>query len=141
SLLRDWIDAARDDIRTHHRLSARAAEWDESARDPSFLLRGTQLARLESWAHDSGLTQTDLEREFLQASIGEEEARRLRQRNLERRAVHRLGALVAVLAIAAVVAVAVTIFALDQSHRSQQQARIATARQLASAAVANLEVD
>jgi WD40 repeat protein/DNA-binding SARP family transcriptional activator len=140
-LLRSWIDAAQDDIRTHHRLSARAAEWHESARDPSFLLRGTQLAQLESWAHDSGLTQSDLERDFLQASVAEEETRRIVERNLERRAVRRLRALVAVLAIAAVVAVAVTIFALDQSHRSQQQARIATARQLAAASIANLEVD
>jgi WD40 repeat protein/DNA-binding SARP family transcriptional activator len=140
-LLRDWIDAARDDIRTHHRLSARAAEWDESDRDPSFLLRGTQLAQLESWAHYSRLAQTDLEREFLGTSVAEEEDRRIRQRSLERRAVHRLRALVAVLAIAAVVAVGLTIFAFDQSRRSQQQARIATARQLAADSVANLEVD
>ncbi len=147
-LLRDWIDAARDDIRARHRLSTRAAEWEEAARDPSFLLRGTQLSRFETWATESGLAQTEREREFLGASIADREAvrsddesRRARQAELERRAMHRLRALVAVLAAAAVVALGLTLYAFDQSHRSQQQARIATARQLASASVANLDVD
>ncbi len=147
-LLRDWIDAARDDIRTHHRLSTRAAEWEEAARDPSFLLRGTQLSRFETWATESGLAQAEREREFLGASIADREAvrsddesRRARQGELERRALHRLRALVAVLAAAAVVALALTLYAFDQSHHSQQQTRIATARQLASTSVANLDVD
>ncbi len=147
-LLREWIDAARDDIRARHRLSTRAAEWEEAARDPSFLLRGTQLSRFETWATESGLAQTEGEREFLGASIADreavrsdDEARRARQAGLERRAMHRLRALVAVLAAAAVVALGLTLVAFDQSHRSQRQARIASARQLASASVANLDVD
>jgi WD40 repeat protein/DNA-binding SARP family transcriptional activator len=133
--LRDWIDAARDEIRMHHRLTARAAEWDESGRDQSFLLHGTQLSQL------SGLAQTAREREFVEASVAEEESRRARERALERRAVYRLRGLVAVLALAAVIAVGLTAYAFDQSHRSQQQARIATARQLASESVANVDVD
>ncbi len=147
-LLRDWIGAARDDIRAHHRLSTRAAEWEEAARDPSFLLRGTQLSRFETWATESGLPQTKGEREFLEAGIADREAvrsddesRRARQAELERRAMHRLRALVAVLAAAAVIALGLTLYAFDQSHRSQHQARIATARQLASASVANLDAD
>ena len=115
-LLRDWIDAARDDIRARHRLSTRAAEWEEAARDPSFLLRGTQLSRFETWATESGLAQTEGEREFLGASIADreavrsdDEARRARQAELERRAMHRLRALVAVLAAAAVVALGLTL--------------------------------
>jgi len=122
-------------MRLHHRLAARAVEWDESGRDGSFLLHGTQLSQL------SGAARTALEREFVQASTTEEESRRARERALERRAMHRLRALVAVLAAAAVLAVGLTAFAFDQSHRSRQQARIATARQLAAASVAHVNVD
>ncbi len=146
--LRAWIDGAREEVRAHRRLTVRAAEWAESAHDPSFLLRGTELARFEVWAGESGLAQTELEREFLRASLDEREAvlaeeksRRAKQAALERRAVNRLRALVAVLAVAAVVAAGLTVYAFDQSNRSHHQTRIATARQLAAASVANLDVD
>ena len=42
--LRRWIDAARDDVRMHRRLVTAAAEWADSGRDQSFLLRGGHLA-------------------------------------------------------------------------------------------------
>jgi WD40 repeat protein/DNA-binding SARP family transcriptional activator/energy-coupling factor transporter ATP-binding protein EcfA2 len=146
--LRDWIDAAREEVRACRRLTVRAAEWAESAHDPSFLLRGTELARFEAWADESGLAQTELERGFLRGSLdereavlAEEESRRVEQAALERRAVNRLRALVAVLAVAAVVAAGLTVYAFDQSDRSHHQTRIATARQLAAASAANLDVD
>jgi WD40 repeat protein/DNA-binding SARP family transcriptional activator len=146
--LRDWIDSARDAVRAHNKLRVRAAEWAESARDPSFLLRGTELARFEAWAGESGLAQAALEREFLRASLTEraaalraEESRRAEQDALERRSVNRLRALVVVLAAAVAVAAGLSIYAFHQSDRSQRQARIATARQLAAASVANLDVD
>jgi WD40 repeat protein/DNA-binding SARP family transcriptional activator len=146
--LHGWIDEARDDVRLHRRLTVRAAEWAESSDDPSFLLRGTELAGFEVWAAESGLAQTGLEREFLRASVEEreavleeEESRRAGQVALERRAVNRLRALVAVLAVAVVVAAGLTAYAFDQRDRSQNQTRIATARQLAAASVANLDVD
>jgi WD40 repeat protein len=146
--LREWIGGAREEVRAHRRLTVRAAEWAESAHDPSFLLRGTELARFEAWAGESGLAQTELEREFLrgsldqqEAALAEEDSRRVEQAALERRAVNRLRALVGVLAVAAAVAAGLTVYAFDQSDRSHHQTRIATARQLAAASVANLDVD
>ena len=146
--LREWIDGAREEVRAHRRLTVRAAEWAESAHDPSFLLRGTELARFETWAGESGLAQTVLERDFLRGSLdereavlAEEESRRVKQAALERHAVNRLRALVAVLAVAAVAAAGLTVYAFEQSDRSHHQTRIATARQLAAASVANLDVD
>lgn len=146
--LHEWIEAAREDVRMHRQLTARAAEWQESSCDASFLLRGVQLARFEAWAGESGLAQAEVERAFLRASIAEreavlaeEESRRIHEVTLKRRAVHRLRALVVVLAAAALVAAGLTIYAFDQSHRSQQHARIATARELAAASLANLNVD
>jgi WD40 repeat protein/DNA-binding SARP family transcriptional activator/energy-coupling factor transporter ATP-binding protein EcfA2 len=148
SRLHAWIDVARSDLRAHRRLAVRAAEWAESSHDGSFLLRGTELARFETWVGESGLAQTELEREFLRASLAErearaaeEDARRARQEALERRAVNRLRALVLVLAAAVAVAAGLAVYAFQQSDHSRQQARIANARQLAAAAVANLDVD
>ena len=146
--LREWIDTARDDLRTHLRLAAGAAAWDESARDPSFLLRGSQLAGFESWASESSLAQTELDREFLRESLhareterAAEESRLAREHALERRSVNRLRAIVAVLGVAAAVALGLTVFAFEEGNRSERQARIAETRELAAASVANLDVD
>jgi WD40 repeat protein len=146
--LREWIDAARDDVRMQQRLAAAAAGWDESGRDPSFLLRGSRLTGFESWVAVSGLAQTELDRAYLTASLQErqaertaEESRRAREAALERRSVNRLRAVVAVLATAAAVAAGLTVFAFDQSSRSERAADLAEARELAAASVANLDVD
>jgi WD40 repeat protein/DNA-binding SARP family transcriptional activator len=146
--LRDWIEAAREDVRLHRRLATAADEWEESGRDPSFLLRGSQLTRFESWARESGLAQTQHESGYLRSSVEQrhveraaEESRRAREDALERRSLNRLRALVGALGVAAVVAAGLTIFAFDQSNRSKREARIATGRQLAAASVANLDVD
>src|SRR5581483_10294582 len=146
--LHDWVAAAREDLRAHRRLAAAAVEWAEAEEDPSMLLRGRQLVRFESWAEESGLAQTELERRYIETSVdarsaeeAEEEARRAREAALERRSLNRLRWLVAVLALAAVVAAGLTVFAFDQSSRSRRQARIARTRQLAAASIANLSSD
>ena len=146
--LREWVDDAREAVIAHRRLSVRATEWDESSRDPSFLLRGSNLAQFEAWAAHSNLAQTELERAFLRASLAErqqalsdEESRRARETVLERRAVSRLRAFVGVLAAATLIAAGLTVYAFHQSDRAHAQTRTATARQLAAASVANLDVD
>ncbi len=139
--LREWFDEAHESVLAHRRLAAHAAEWDESSRDPSLLLRGGNLLRFEAWAAQSGLAQSELEREFLRASLADEESRRANETALERRAVRRLRAFVAVLALASVAAAGLAVDAFHQSERANSQARIATARQLAAASAANLNVD
>jgi WD40 repeat protein len=71
----------------------------------------------------------------------EEERRREREARMERRSNRRLRGLVAVFAAAALIAASLTVVATTQSGRAERKARIATARELATAAVANLEVD
>ena len=146
--LQEWIAAARDDLRAHQRLSSAAREWRDVDRDPSLLMRGAQLERFASWAAESGIAQTDLEREYLAESVAAreaerlaEEARQARETALERRSIHRLRALVGVLAVAALVAAGLTVFAFQQSNHSKHEAKIATARQLAAASAANIDVD
>jgi hypothetical protein len=70
-----------------------------------------------------------------------ETARLDREGTLERRSIKRLRSLVAVFAIAALVAASLTIIAKRESDRAGRESRIATARELAAAAVANVDVD
>jgi WD40 repeat protein/DNA-binding SARP family transcriptional activator len=146
--LRGWIDASREDLRSHRRLATEAGQWEDAGRDPSFLLRGSRLERFEGLAAGSGIAFTSAEREYVDASLREreaeratEEARRRRERFLERRSVRRLRALIAVLTAAALVATALTIVARSQRTRAERESLIATARELAASAVANLDVD
>ena len=146
--LHRWIDVARDDVRTERRVSAAAREWTEADRDPSFLLAGSRLEQTEVWRAGSGLAITPEELEFIDASVAErdrreadEEARGARERDLERRSVRRLRAFVALLTVAALVAVGLTVFARGQARRAEEEERTAIARELAAASVANLDVD
>jgi WD40 repeat protein/class 3 adenylate cyclase len=146
--LHRWIDDAREDLRLERRLSAAAGDWIEAGKDPSFLLAGSRLDQIAAWRAASTLALTPDEREFLDASMAErvrlradEEERAARERDLERRSVRRLRTVVAVLAVAALVAGGLTIFALRQSGRAEQEERRAEARELAAASVANLDAD
>jgi WD40 repeat protein/DNA-binding SARP family transcriptional activator len=146
--LRAWIDAARDDLRTERRLAAAAAEWEAGGRDPSFLLRGSRLEQLATWASTTNLAIAQGEREFLDASLdlaeverAAEEERTARERILERRSLRRLRTAVAVFAVAALVAAGLTVVATRQSERAEAEARVASAGELAAASIANLEND
>jgi WD40 repeat protein/DNA-binding SARP family transcriptional activator/class 3 adenylate cyclase len=153
--LRTWIDDAREDLRQERGLSRAAAEWRGSDGDKSFLMRGARLEQLETWAANTELAIGRPERAYLKASVDrrdqerdEEGRRRAREAEFERRSVRRLRGLVAVFAAAALIAGSLTVVATNQSNRAgreadraESEARIATARELAAAAVANLEVD
>jgi WD40 repeat protein/DNA-binding SARP family transcriptional activator len=146
--LRTWIDAAREDLRQERGLARAAAEWRGSDGDPSFLLRGARLEQLLSWAATTDLAIGRSERAYLKASVDqhdreekEEERRREREVRIERRSTRRLRGLVAVFAAAALIATTLTVVATNQRGRAQREARIASARELAAAAVANLEAD
>ena len=139
--LREWVVLAEDDLRTQRQLGAAAGEWEGAGRDPSFLLRGARLERLSAWSTETALALTPDERGFLAASRAETDAQRARERAIERRSLRRLQALVAVLAGAALVAGALTLFAFDQRGDAEEQRRTAEARGLAAASVASLEED
>jgi WD40 repeat protein len=145
---REWVDAAREDVRTARRLADAAAEWERSEREPSFLLRGSRLDQFESWAEVTDLAVGRAELRYLRISATKREderaaesERRDHERALEYRSAKRLRALVAVFAVAALVAATLTAIATNQNTRAERESRIAAARALAAAAVANLEVD
>jgi WD40 repeat protein len=146
--LRAWIDDAREDLRLERGLARAAAEWRGSDGDQSFLMRGARLEQLETWIATTELAIGGPERAYLKASVNrrdqereEEEGRRTREAQIERRSARRLRSLVAVLAAAALIAGSLTVVATNQSRRASREARIATARELTAASVANLEID
>jgi WD40 repeat protein/DNA-binding SARP family transcriptional activator len=146
--LHAWVQEAEDDLRARRRLATAAADWVDAGRDPSFLLRGARLERLEAWRDDTAMALAPGERSFLDASLAERtrlraeaEAQELRERALEHRSVRRLRALVGVLAGAALLAGALMTFAFDQRSEADDQRRTAEARGLAAAAAAALEED
>jgi WD40 repeat protein/DNA-binding SARP family transcriptional activator len=146
--LRGWTADAREDIRTQRQLMSAATEWATAGRDGSFLLRGARLAQIASWAEATKLALSSNEHEYLRESIAErdeertnEDARRNHEIALERRSVRRSRALVAVFAVAALIAASLTFVAKRESGRAEHESRVATARELAAAAMANLDDD
>jgi WD40 repeat protein len=146
--LHGWIDEARDDLRSLNRLAASAGEWMSSGRDPSFLLGGSRLEQTAEWAASTTISMSAADRAFLDESVRQREHDRAgeaervaRERGLERRSVRRLRGLVAVFAAAALVAASLTVVARNQGDRAEDALRVASARELAGAAVANLEAD
>jgi WD40 repeat protein/DNA-binding SARP family transcriptional activator/energy-coupling factor transporter ATP-binding protein EcfA2 len=146
--LRGWIDGAREDVRMHRRLDTAADEWVRSGEEQSFLLRGGRLAQFEAWAETTDVALTALERRYLDSATAQREAeseveraRAAREATLERRSLTRLRAMIAILTVAALVASALSFVALGQRSRAQRATRVATARELAAAADANLDAD
>ena len=135
--LRRWIDAARDDVRMHRRLVTAAAEWADSDRDQSFLLRGGHLAQFESWSEGSGLTLTDLERAFINASSAEGRRELIHQQRQNR----RLKTLLAGVGVLLALAVVAGVVAFAQRQSAKHQATVALGRELGSEAVIEPRID
>lgn len=160
--LRDWLEEDRESLRLHRHLTLAADAWKRRNRDPGELYRGVRLAQVLEWAVANPAESNRLEREFLEASQGlaeqeaaERETQRQRElqvahelaetqtraaRQLRRRALYLTGAFVLALAMASV-----ALFFGEQARQTavtaQHDRRIATARELAAAALNNLTVD
>ena len=167
--LRGWLEDNREDLRFHRQLTDAAHEWDALNREPDMLFRGARLTQTREWAVTRHAEMNELEREFLDASIvsseqeaAEREAQRQREleaarklaesetqraeeqtsfaRQMNKRARYLTGAFV--------VALLLLFTALYFGSQARQTAvtaeterRLATARELALAAINNLDVD
>jgi len=68
SRLRQWIEADRDALRTHRKLTADARDWAGHSRNESYLYHGVRLAVVEEWLAARPDALSPLEREFVVAS-------------------------------------------------------------------------
>ena len=146
--LREWIDAAREDLRQAAGLARSATGWRASGEDPSFLATGSRLERLHDWAAGTDVAIGTTERAYLEASVERRDAESIAERRrlqheaqLERRSRTRLRTLVAVLAVAALITTSLAVLAGALAQRAGVEARLSAARELAFAAIADIPVD
>ena len=117
-------------VRAHTHWGKRAVEWDQRGRDRSFLLRGSELRAMEVWlSRQPGKepAPTQLQTDYILAS---RKASSRRQRLT----------LVAV-ASALVVSATLAVLAVVQRNAAVRQQKTAVSRELAGAAMANLQTD
>jgi WD40 repeat protein len=142
--LREWLE---EDVQGHQlrqHLTQGAKQWEAAGRDVSEVYRGARLSAALDWASTRGPDLNELERDFLAESRQASERETERQRRTNR----RLRGLLVGTAVFLVVALAAGGLALvqrgharEEAGRAERQARIASARELAAGAVANLDVD
>jgi WD40 repeat protein/DNA-binding SARP family transcriptional activator len=167
--LRAWLDEDRTGLRLHRQLGEAATEWARLGSDPDLLYRGTRLAQARDWAatHVPELNAT--ERSFLEAGAAREveegaerEARQQRELEavqrvadaehqraeeqrrastlLRRRARALVGAMILAIGLAGAAGL-LGYQARQSADAAQTSAQVAAARELAAAAVSNLELD
>jgi len=126
--LRGWIDADREGLLIHRRLSEAAREWDGLRREPGALYRGARLAAAREWASDYADDLSGLESDFLTASL-----------KVVQRRTRRLRVLATGFAALATLVTVLAVWALDQRSRARQQTTEATSLALASSALPLLD--
>jgi WD40 repeat protein/DNA-binding SARP family transcriptional activator len=124
--LRGWLQEDRDGLRLMRHLTVASLEWDQRGRDHGDLYRGSRLAAALEWQAGHGEALSPLEREFLDASRGAQDAqvREIAARN------RRLRGLLAGTGVALVLALVAGALAVGQRDR------VAAARDRAAAAAA-----
>ncbi len=130
--LREWLTESRQDVRLERELLHAATDWQNAERDKSYLMQGNRLVSFEEWAETTTLILNELEKTFLQVSLAArdereaiERARQERERELERQKARNMRIAAAIFAVAAVVAVILSLFAFDQSNKANEQRQIA----------------
>ena len=149
--LRAWLDEDEAGRQLVRHLTAAAADWLASGREPTELYRGTRLQAGLDWAGQHGDDLTGIERDFLTAGADaadrerrDAEARLSRERQSRQRLRRALIALavVLVLAVAAAGVAATARTTAERAARSAQQAaRIADAQRLGSSALVSQDLD
>jgi len=158
----EWMNADRLFRAWQERLRGSQRQWQESGQDEGALLSGAPLAVAQNWVSERGAELSPPELGYIQASQAQQSQR---QKALERRRQRTILALVTGLVLVTVLGV-IALFARQQASRSAQialaeantrataeasalqqrqtaeeQANLASSRELAAAAVNNLEVD
>ena len=160
--LHEWLTQDREGLLLHRHLTESTHEWQSRGRDPSELYRGTRLGQAREWSSVNEERLNASERAFLAASIQQEEhdlwereAQRQREleaaqklaetqsraaKQLRRRAIFLTGAFVLAIVLAGAAAF-LGVQANQSASEAQQNAAYAKSRELAAAAINNLEED
>jgi WD40 repeat protein/class 3 adenylate cyclase len=83
--LREWLSQDREGLRLHRHLTEAAYEWELLGRDSGALYRGAHLSQAREWAALHPNTLNTGEREFLAASINQEQQEHQEREEQQRR--------------------------------------------------------
>jgi len=126
--LRGWLDEDRDGLRLARGLTTAARDWMASGRDEGLLYRGSRLADVCAWAQRTQPRLSDIEDEFLQASITQQH----RERRAKRRRTQALAAAL-VLLIAFASTAGLYLYQRHQTRLTQANELAASSRSLVEA--------
>ncbi len=133
--LRQWLDSSREALQLQRRLAQATGEWLRTNRDASYLATGARLAQFETLAAGDVVALNAEETSYLTASLT------LRTAAERRRRLTLVG-----LAVFSLVALALALFAFDRQGRAEvervradQQAAVATSRELAVTALTTID--
>ena len=128
-----WIDDNREILQIQGRLSTASQEWQTFSKDPAYLASGVRLVQFES-LQDTDAVLNQVEIEFLRQSIDErdekrriEEARKEHELQLQKQAASRLRYLVGVMVIGLLVAIILSIWAINGQTVARQNEATAVA--------------
>ncbi|MEL6269314.1 MAG: WD40 repeat domain-containing protein, partial [Chloroflexota bacterium] len=149
--LRDWLDTAREDLRTQRRLNQATMEWLHSGQDRSFLATGSRLDQFEALKTANRVAMNEEEGIYLDRSISQREEARLREEQriareeeLEEKSRRQLQMTLTVVSVAAVIALALAIlsgFLFRQSQSNLTLARDNEAEALSARSTAVFNAD
>jgi WD40 repeat protein/serine/threonine protein kinase len=129
--LRNWLDASRDDLRLHQRLTTMTSEWLNSNYESSFLASGVRLAQFEALEASKNIALSQVEANYLRTSSA-----------ARRRAVRRLKVFVAGLIVFSLITLGLALLALDrqaaaisEQQRADLEASVARSRELSITAL------
>ncbi|MDX1438063.1 MAG: hypothetical protein R3335_14725, partial [Anaerolineales bacterium] len=71
--LHDWLTLDREGLILHRHLTESTQEWEIRGRDPAELYRGARLAQAVEWASVNDKSLNEPERDFLAASVDQEQ--------------------------------------------------------------------
>ncbi|WP_407547832.1 DNA-binding protein [Streptomyces sp. Pv4-95] len=126
-----WINEERDRIRLHRKLTHDATTWQQLARDPGAVYRGTRLSRAEeAFTGPQRGELNPLEAAFLAAGVAAQDAERTRTARAKRRSRRSMVALAALCTLALVAGT----MAWEQKRHSDTQHTQAEARRIATVA-------
>jgi hypothetical protein len=71
--LREWLNASRDELKIHRRLTQASADWANAKQENSYLASGARLEQFEQWRQTSTLSLSEQEEAYLGTSLAERE--------------------------------------------------------------------
>jgi len=157
-----WVDEYSSDLLYHRRLENLADDWIANESDPSYLLRGSRLEELSIWTEETSLKLSSNSKSYLTESIELRSEQEDREKDRSRReletvkklaesesqradqgfrAAKRMKRLLVGIAAALGAAVILAVLAFSAFKTSEKNRMIAESRELAAAAVSQLDHD